>query len=246
MKKALFILVAGLLLLTTASGALAASYNQTPIADSWVDNTATNFGTATTVKVNSSAVGSCNVSWTTYMKWDISTVTQAIGSATIALTPRFSSYSASAANPVTVSIFQAANDTWGEATINGTNAPAPTGNPLTSFSWTAPATVGTPVTFPNTTELTNYLNSVLPSNGGNGLVSVAIQVKSCGTGDARIDFDSKESTTGVKPALNLFKPNAVEVSSVSAQPATWPLYAGLAAVALFVVAGVVISRRRTA
>lgn len=41
-------------------------------------------------------------------------------------------------------------------------------------------------------------------------------------------------------------PLAVDVSSASAQSTSWPLYAGLGAVALFVVAGVVISRRRTA
>jgi hypothetical protein len=57
---------------------------------------------------------------------------------------------------------------------------------------------------------------------------------------------SKDQTAAPVPNLQMLNPTAVDMASASAQRSSLPLYLGLAALAGVVVAGVVISKRRTA
>ena len=145
-------------------------------------------------------------------------------------------------------LYKVNNDNWTETTITGDNAPA-LGDLIEDIA--APTSPGT-VVFSNAAladwinENSSYVGSG-DTTAGNDIVSFAIRIEGC-TSTSIERFDSKETTTGVPPALNIYDPNAVSVSHFGAQnagnPLNWPMIAGLFALAAVVVAGVGYGVRR--
>lgn len=139
---------------------------------------------------------------------------------------------------------------YNPATIDGSNNPEPSGERLASVTIPSDTTQGTKITFEGD-ALERSIQA--QANTGNHIVSFALSFSSsCHTLVTQVNFYSTDYTQDVtrRPALTVEGtkkiPNAVDMGKASAEPVSWPLYAGLGVAALFVVAGVVITRRRTA
>ncbi|TAL12332.1 MAG: DNRLRE domain-containing protein, partial [Chloroflexota bacterium] len=117
--------------LTTSNGTVTVTL--IPVADSYVSSTSptTNYGTSTVLRVQS---GSATLR--SYLRFDLSGVVGSIQDATLRV------YSNST-GPYGYDVFGVANTTWGETSINDTNAPAigpPTGissGAVVTGSWTS-------------------------------------------------------------------------------------------------------------
>ena len=174
-----------------------------------------------------------------FVKWDVTAVNQAVGSASMTFGVQSVSLGNALAGNQQVVLY-ATTDGWTETTVNWSNQPA-LGAVLQSV--VVPSTGGGTVVF-NSPELAAYVQQ--EANGDNTASFALALTGSCGESTVTLRLFSKDSTVGPDPTLQILGPTAVEMTQTSAERVSWPLYAGLAAVALFVVAGVMISRRRTA
>jgi hypothetical protein len=237
MKRLLAILTIVTVLGVFSTASALAAGSGPPAADAWTDINAADTVNNT---VNLWARGSttaCTVTNRTYLRWDVSGLTSTVGTATMTL--QINALSGDFTTPRSVSLYQVLTDSWTESLLTWNNQPA-----IGTLIQTVGVSATGQMTF-NAGALATYVDAQAK---GDGQASFAIQMTGdCTAGSAGVRMDSKETSTGTAPQLVLYSPNAVDMSTASAQQQTsWPLYAGLGAVALFVVAGVVISRRRTA
>lgn len=249
MKRLLVIITASILLAFTVTPVLAL-VSGPPTQDAWVGKA--DPGTVTNdvnLWVRASTV-SCTPDRVTYLQWDLSNLTSSqIGYA--ALTMRVNGVTGDFSIPRNVTLYRLLDDNWTETNVtwnlvNPGETPG-AGPNLGAAIQTIPVSGAGMITF----DSANLLSYFKEKAGGK--ISFALEMTdNCTAGSTGVRFDSAEpSTGGSEPSLDLRTagppPNVVEVSTVSAQQnSSWPLYAGLGAVALFVVAGVVVSRRRTA
>lgn len=242
MKRSLPIaLVAMLIVVTAASAAPAASG---PTADAYVRITSpsTNYGSDVYLSLYTNGSG-CNTQDYFYLKFDLSSVTQTIGRATLSLT--------TAANPSSVvvggtkvSLFQVADDSWTEGGITYGNAPA-VGAELTP-SVDAPTANGQTIVFGSDTAASALSNYLQTEAAGDKVASLAVKLTgTCNPVTTGVRFASKENgTVASRPSLQLYTPTAVSLSTFdAAKPTTnWPLFVGLGVLGLLVV-GFVAYRR---
>lgn len=236
MKRILLVvLITGLLAMVAVPVALAA---RPAVEDAWIDSSATSYNTAF-LHVRSSVSGSnCSVTTTSYLKFDLTDVATAVG--TVNLTLEYTYVNLGGGN-TTLTMLPVTDDSWTETTV-GTIKPAPGATVLSTLQFPPAPAAGDKVTFPSTPELVNFFNQEAT---GDNFASIALRITGCTAGAPEVRFASAENA-GNEPSLDLLGPNSVSLSQTSAERVTWPLYAGLSAVALFIVAGVAISRRRTA
>jgi len=136
-------------------------------------------------------------------------------------------------------LYKITDDNWTESTLNGNNAPA-LGDLIMQVP--APTTPGS-VIFEGS-ALADWINensSYVGGNdtvAGNDIVSFAITID-CTSIYSHIKFDSKEKDGGTPPALNIYDPNAVRLSSFSTtqQQSPWSFYVGLGVLILVVSIG---------
>lgn len=174
-----------------------------------------------------------------FVKWDVSAVNQAVSSATMTFGVQSVTLASATAGNQQVVLY-ATGDSWDETTVNWGNQPA-LGAVLQSV--VVPSTGGGTVVF-NSPELAAYVQQ--EANGDNVASFALALTGNCGESVVTLRLYSKESTVGPDPNLQVLGPTAVSMVETNAERTSWPLYAGLAAVALVVVAGVMMSRRRTA
>lgn len=250
MNRTLRVLTLAMLFVTLVAGnALAAPLP--PEADTFVDhqvaNQTTNYDGDELRLSGSYQGGVCTATRTILLRWNLAAVDREIASAEINLTTADSGSNNAANQQVT--LFKVANDTWDETTVTyqtGVVVGDPIG-PAVTLPNVSPIPAGQVVTFSGS-ALVTYLNQeagTISGGTGDNLASFAVRFTTCATTSTQW-FQDKEGGS-VAPTLAMFGPNAVKVSETAATPAsTFPLYAGLGAVALILVAGLAISRRRTA
>ena len=145
-------------------------------------------------------------------------------------------------------LYKVTDDSWTESSITGNNAPS-LGDLIEDIA--APTSPGL-VVFSNV-ALADWINENSSYVGGgdvtagNDIVSFAIQIEGC-TNTAIVRFDSKEATSGTSPALNIFDPNSVTLSTFSANDSNqvnWPLIAGLIALGAAALVGLGYGVRRS-
>lgn len=226
-----------------ATSALAAP--RAPEADTFVDhqtaNQGTNFDTQD-LRLSGSNQGSvCTATRTGLIRWDLADVGASIGSAKLTLTTIFPTGSTSAGG-YEITLFRVADDAWDEATVTYLSGIA-VGPAIQSVNLPNPVTDGFPIVFDNA-ALASYLDE---QAAGDGKASFAVRFTTCASTSTQ-RFADKEPTGSVgAPILELFGTNAVTLTDASAQQTnSLPLYVGLGALALVAVAGVGMSRRRTA
>jgi hypothetical protein len=195
----------------------------------------------------------CTDTQVTYFQFDASNI-KTVSTASLELTVGGTKISVSDGAALTQLSIYGVND-FVQGSLTGTNAPLTTGlTPIQTLALPANLAQYDKVSFSGS-NLADYIQSQTPTglNGvpGDGTVTLALSFSAnCGAQNSQLNFYSQEYTTDTtrQPQLVVTgtKPNSVEVSQASAQRTAWPLYAGLGTIALFVVAGVVISRRRTA
>jgi hypothetical protein len=89
-----------------------------------------------------------------------------------------------------------------------------------------------------------------------GVVSLWLEIAT-GSGTTSVNIENSEGVgqtnncagANLRPSLQIAdsgQPLAVDMSNASAERVSWPLYAGLGALGLIVVAGVAVTRRKTA
>jgi hypothetical protein len=190
----------------------------------------------------SSATQQCTINSTGYFQWDLTNMAAPAGYADLALTYLFG------ANGTPIKLYAVDNDNWTESNA-GAVKPA-LGTELQTITLASGTQANSTQTFATSQAFVDFVNSQasVVTPGADNKASFAVQIPSNCTSTAIIAFGALPGGTPAQLHLRTAAPpNVVEVSSASAQVApSWPLYAGLAAVALFVVGGVVISRRRTA
>jgi hypothetical protein len=196
-----------------------------------------------------------------FVKWPLTAVSQPVDNATLTFGVESVALNAAPAGGQYVVLYSttsqpagsALGDGWTETSVTWANQPglAPYDASVASAELDREVVPSTSpygdVVF-NSRSLVNYLNH---ERVGDGIASFALALDgNCGESTVTIRLYSKDQTVSTNPKPELVmrsSPNAVDVSKAGAQQATaWPLYAGLGAVALFVVAGVVITRRRMA
>jgi hypothetical protein len=211
-----------------------------PIADTYVSTQAptTNYdGNDLRIEGSSGPGGGCSAVRTVYMKWDLSTHNTPISNAVVVLT---TTNVTSNAQGQTLRLSRVDNDNWTEGMTYNSGRPDVGTEVATYVLGANPPATGTKIIF-DAPGITTFVNEQI---AGDKVASFALTFATCAASSLQA-FDDIESGTTVGPSLEA--PLAVGMTEVSAQQATsWPLYAGLAAVALVVVAGVAISRRRTA
>jgi hypothetical protein len=120
---------------------------------------------------------------------------------------------------------------------------------------TGPVAAGANIVFANdaTGQLVKFLQSQIKNTNSNPnadqVATIGIQTIACGGTFPSRQYMASMQTTGenaVPAILTLTgqKPTAIQVSAASAERIASPIYAGIGAVVLFVVAGIVVSRRR--
>ncbi len=234
-------------LLVTTAGVASAAFTG-PFYDTWVQLTSPdNNPSGNTLRVEGS-LGSCNDSQVTYFQFDASEF-QTVSSATLVVTAAGTAIQLE--SEPQLSLFGVAD--FNPATLNGTNMPVTDAlEPIQTIPVPAPvppatSLLGTKFTFGGSDpELKNYIQT---QAGGTVTLALAFSGQ-CSAVSSALTFYSQEYSTNVtyRPQLTIegTKPNAVTVATSSAETVTWPLYAGLGAVALVVIAGLAVSRRRTA
>jgi hypothetical protein len=241
MKRSLVLVwIVSILLLIAVPVALA--YAQPPVDDAFTD-AGTNSYNIADLYVQSSSGAGCGPQLTTYVKWDLSSIADGstVGDANALVSFEVTNQAIGSQNS-TLELVQVDNDAWTETNV-GTVKPA-LGPVLSTITLQAsnPPAVGTVLTFPSTPALASFLTAQI---NGDNFASFALRITGCTAGAPQIAFGSAENA-GNAPNLQLSSPTAVSMTNTAAERVSWPLYAGLSAVALFVVAGLMISRRRTA
>jgi hypothetical protein len=197
---------------------------------------------------NLSVAGSttaCNVTDTTFLQWDLSSVpdSQTVADASLTLTLVSRSFTGSPA----ISLYEAGDDylnttnVWDETGLTANNAPSPLGNILDTKP--APTVAGQTIVF-NSAALATYLNNQVH---GDNIVSFALRFSTC-TGILQVSvFEDKEGTSG-QPDLQMFSPTAVEITSLTASSNPAASWAGLIVILPLAAAipVILIARRRRA
>ncbi len=188
--------------------------------------------------------GACTADLVSYIKWDLTgNASDTIGHAKLTLTtsPADSVFTTTPGT-YTFALVQPNNHTWTESGANpGYGAVLATSSP------TAVTSAGGQQVVFESDALGTYFNGLK-----GGLASVGVVVTSgCTSINHTILFHDRASGSAVEPDL-IFWPGAgptsvalAEFSTHDAAP-TWPLYAGLGALALLAVVGVRLSQRRAA
>ncbi len=249
--KRLIVLILVFLVLSTLSAAHAApeSVSLTPIADDIAvfDNSALNTESPL-VAGGSSATGAvCISQFETFLKYERpasipvgSTLTSAV------LTLRSMGFPGGSST-LTLKLFGSLNDGWSQGAGQIPWESKPSLDSDLAATVTGVVATGGNIVFPSTPQLVSFLNTQL---NGDGIATIAIQAIECNSGISRQYFASMETTgaNGIPATLTVSgtKPNSVTLTDFATDNAapTWPLYAGLGALALLAVAGVTISRRR--
>ena len=237
------------ILLVSMTAVYAAPSNPADAYTGTGTSASTSFGTTdpANLEINSGGLGVCNPTRTTYLSWSLAGVNSELTS-TSELTLFVNN--AQSTNTGSVALYEVSDDTWNETTVTGNPAPA-LGSLITSVPM--PTTTGGTITFTGS-SLAVWLNkntSYVGGNdtvAGNDLVSFAVQITGCSGFSNPVRFDSKDKVGGTAPALVLFNPTAVTLSTFhSTSPSlNWPLIAGLGALATVVIGGLAVTRRRAA
>lgn len=197
----------------------------------------------------SSGAGACVVTATSYMKFDLSSVTLSIGSARLLLKlTRVNAGSGSAR----LALWSVTDDTWTESSVRADSPALVSEVAAVTFAAGAQPAAGGQVIFESSStgdkRLVDFLNSQV-SNDPDRLASLALRVTECGTGLYEYRVASSENDdTAARPSLEIYTPTAVGLSTVVGQAASaaiWPFYAGLAVLGLLAALAVNLSRRRT-
>jgi len=229
-----------MVLLAATAGMASAAFTG-PYVDTWVTVGGTNNPSGVTLYVQDS-LSTCNDSQIAYLQFDASNIAT-VSSASLVLTA--ASTQIGLDTTPKLSIYGVAD--FDPATLTGTNAPLTTGLTAIQTVPVPPSTVaGSPFAFGGSdTALATYIGTQ-----AGGVVTLALSFSAdCNGTLSQMNFYSQRySNTAYRPQLTIegTKPTAVDVSSTSAERTSLPLYAGLGAVALILVAGLAISRRRTA
>lgn len=229
-----------------------ASVDITPVADDIAayNDSALNIETPLNAGGSADPSGFCISQYETFLKFDLSSSGVPIGSTlTDATLTLRSTGSLNGSTSITLRLFGSFSDDWSEGSgqIPWANRP-PKDSDLFSTT-TGPVAAGEDVVFGSTPELVNFLNAQLNTDG---VATLVIQATACNFPAARQYMASKETigANGVPARLTVTGtgPNAVPLSTFTTDTAdpTWPLYAGLGALALIAAAGVAWSRRRAA
>lgn len=188
--------------------------------------------------------GNCVVSQIALLQFDLSGLPegQQLGTLTNLVLTRKAVLSNNAS--YRIALYQTTSDSWGESsTWNSVAGAALVGSQIQIVD--IPATNGTQAVFSGD-ALRTYVQA---QADGDNVVSFAVQLISntntCSSGATNVIFNSANQGGGTVPALNLRGPNAVELTTLTAeQPApNWPLYIGLGVLAL-VIGGLLFYRRR--
>lgn len=217
------------------------AYNQPPIKDAFSDTVGNPINT-TRLNVQSSFSGvGCNPQLTTYLQWDLSSISDSatVGTANLSLTVESQTFGSGTAN---LRLYRVDDDSWTET--DPPLQPTLGASLATIYLSTAPV-VGSTLTFPSTTALRNFIADQIT---GDNLASFAVQLTECTIGAPVVRFHSRESTTGAPPSLELLGPNSITLNDFSSDnPSISPVILAVAALLLgAVVALAVVRRRRTA
>lgn len=202
-------------------------------------------GDANIVRVNSTNFAACAPAIAGVFSRNISnpSSSNAVELATLTLT--VANVSANNKYPLTLSLFATTADISESPVTTTPLADLISGTGLNSaVTLNAAPAIGSNITFPTSDAFVDAANAALT---GDGRLTVLVEITSCpATSVEIVDFASHES--GTAPQFYFEGPLGVTLSTFSAddRSAVWPLYAGLGAVALILVAGLAISRRRTA
>jgi len=242
MSRTYLAIILSLLIFALTVGTVLALVSGPPAQDTYVDKNTSEAGVShdgMELRVQGSNLGTCDAVRTAYMQWNLQDLSAPAGWAQLNLT--VTSTPSNAAGQ-TISLYRT-TDGWDESLTYNTPAPA-VGALIESVTLPSGIASGAVVSFGGTdAALLQYINEKV----GQPSISFALKFSTCAT-TSLIWFLDSESGTGA-PNLEVrtaAPPNAVDVSSTSAERTSLPLYAGLGAVALILVAGLAISRRRTA
>jgi hypothetical protein len=219
MKKLTLTTLTVLIILAMTAGIALGLASGPPHDDAYVRTTSgdTNFNTLE-LSVASSTTA-CNVSDTTYLKWDLSSIPagQTIGSATLTLT----STGVSGTGTAQLTLYKSGDaysagpnvgQPWTEAGLTANNAPVISVPADALETQAAPTVIGQTLVF-NSAALVSYLNTEL---AGDKVASLAIRFSSgCVAGVSFIRFGSKEAASG-QPDLQLVNPTAVGLVKLAA------------------------------
>ena len=227
MKKLVMTIVVGLavmMLLVAPNQTIAQANHRTPTDDTWVDiNDQSVNKDGSQLLADYSNQPSFAVTRRIYLRYDLSAITQNVGDGTnlrlyVRTAPLFTTGS--------VAIYSTDDDWNGASTGNGdettlvwNNAPAL----ITRLDITTMNTgsAGTWIAF-NSAAFHSYINSQRLANGGDNVISFAVQWDSCTTCGLFdfTNFEDRENTgaTGNRPELVTFTPTSVTLQSIFAAP----------------------------
>jgi hypothetical protein len=172
-----------------------------PSADAYVQdgaNAGVNFGTATTLKVQTGSQANVGTNQDAYFKYDLSGVGQNISSAKLCV-----SASLSAAGSLSSSVYSVADTSWiesGTGSITWNNRPARSATPLSGASITVASTTLTTFDI----DVTSYVRS--EKAAGRDLVSLALHNPSAST--IFINVNSREALANKPQLIILSSANA--------------------------------------
>lgn len=245
-KRTIAYLLVALVLFALVPGLASSQASGPPVQDTfWNTATAAN-NNGTDLRVRASILPSpCTDNDVIYLRWDLSgiPVGSTVSSATLTLTT--SPVVSGAGTSTTLELLQVTDDTWNE-TDNSTGPGYGTSIETKTVAFTS-STAGQTVVF-NSAALASWVQANRVGAGGNDLVSMAVRINAGCTLLTIITFEDRESASN-KPDLQLQGTNAVSLTTFRASdsaPVSWPLYAGLAAVAALALIGAVALRRRSA
>lgn len=245
--KRIFLSVAVICLLANIFMPVVLAYSSTPTDDAWVDASTTSFNTTSLIIQSSTPCAVTGATSWGYLKWDLNTITKQIGTANVSFV--VSSVPTLGSQASTLSLVAVSDDAWNETNV-GSVKPA-LGSTLSSvtFDPSNPPTQGSTLAFPSTPELLTFLNQQVANDPvGQKYASLGLVFSACSAGAPSIRFASKTNATYAGPKMDLVDPTAVALTTLEAnQPASnWPLYIGLGALALLVLGGLLVYRRRVA
>jgi Big-like domain-containing protein/IPT/TIG domain-containing protein/carboxypeptidase family protein/beta-propeller repeat-containing protein len=197
-----------------------------PLADAYVQdgtNAGVNFGTATTLKVQTGSQPNVGTNQDAYFKYDLSGVGQNISSVQLRITA-----SLSAAGSLSSSVYSVADTSWiesGTGSITWNNRPARSATALSGASITVASTTLTTFDI----DVTNYVKS--EKAAGRDLVSLALHNPSAST--IFINVNSREASANKPQLIVLAGANANSPPSVNlTSPANGATFAAPASIVL--------------
>jgi len=241
-----------ILTLVLTTGVLAAGTMRSPSKDTFCLKNGQCYEAFEVNITGSNTPAPCSNSQVGYIGWDLSAVSSAVSTAQLTLTtqsvtglPEDSTVTFQLVNPASHAWTEDGTDPGFLDLTNPENVLATTSIVLT----TPPQQVvfGGVANPADAVKLGAHFE-VLRSSGA---ATVGVRISNGCTLSTNVVFEDSEGETtppAGEPDLMIYGPNVVAVSSLSAArtASAWPLYAGLGAVALILVAGLAINRRRTA